>query len=103
MQSFTLWQQANMEITQLDHSIVACSRHILCVALCAHLVHGESYFQCNAERLLATTSPPFSNEQQLSHVLFVKVAPMGVGRGAWGPCPSGFQKFQQKKDCFLDF
>jgi len=26
-QSFTLWQQATIEITRRDHSITACSRH----------------------------------------------------------------------------
>jgi len=36
-QSFTLWQQAAIEITRRDHTIIACSRHIyLCVAVCAH-------------------------------------------------------------------
>jgi len=27
-QSFALWQQATIEITRRDHSIIACSRHI---------------------------------------------------------------------------
>jgi len=27
-QSFTLWQQATIEITQRDHSIIACLQHI---------------------------------------------------------------------------
>jgi len=42
-QRFTLWQQETIEITQRDHAIVACSRHIyLCVALCTHSVRGDS-------------------------------------------------------------
>jgi len=60
-QSFTLWQQATIEITQRDHSIIACSRHIyLCVALRAHPVRGESHFQCNANWELAITSLLFA-------------------------------------------
>jgi len=44
--SFTLWQQATIDITQRGHCIIACSRHIcLCVALYAHPVCGESQFQ----------------------------------------------------------
>ena len=75
-QSFTLWQQAKIEITQRDSSIIACSRHTyLCVALCAHSVRGESHFQRNANWDFVTTSPPFCNEEHLSHVPFVKVAP----------------------------
>jgi len=27
-QSFTLWQQATIEVTQRDHSVSACSRHV---------------------------------------------------------------------------
>jgi len=74
-QSFTLWQQAIIEITRRDYSF-ACSRHIyLCVALCAHPFCAESHFQCNINREVATTSPPFCSEPHLSHIFFVKVAP----------------------------
>ena len=48
VQSSTLWQQATIEITQRDHFIIACLRHIyLCVALCSHPVRGASHFQRN--------------------------------------------------------
>jgi len=30
-QSFTLWQQATIQITQWDRSIIACSCHMLCI------------------------------------------------------------------------
>jgi len=44
------------------------------VILRAHLVRGESHIQRNANREVATTSPPFYNEPHRSHVLFVKSA-----------------------------
>jgi len=74
--SFTLWQQAIIEITRRDHSIFACSCHIyLCVALCGHPICGESHFQRNINWEVATKSPPFCSEPHISHILFVKVAP----------------------------
>ena len=39
-QSFALWQQATIEITRQDHSIIACSRHIDINILCVHPVNG---------------------------------------------------------------
>jgi len=82
-QSFTLWQQVIPEITRRDHSIIACSRHIyMCVALCAHPTCGESHFQRNINREVATTSPPVCSEPHLSHILFVKVAP-GIVFTCW--------------------
>ena len=53
VQSFTLWQQATIEITRRAHSIIACSRHIyMGVVLHAHLVRDESHIQHNpTERL----------------------------------------------------
>jgi len=36
-QSFALWQQATIEITRHDHSIIACSRHIYVVLFFAHI------------------------------------------------------------------
>ena len=69
--SFRMWQQVTIELTQRDHSVIACWRHIyLCVSLCAHPVRDESHFQCNTNWEDATTSLPFCNEQHLSHVLF---------------------------------
>jgi len=34
VQSFTLWQQATIEITWRDHSIIACSCHIYSIYGC---------------------------------------------------------------------
>jgi len=49
-QSFTLWQQATIEITCHDHSIIACSRHAhMGVVLRLHLVRGESHIQRNGQ------------------------------------------------------
>jgi len=45
------------------------------VILHAHPVRGESHIQRNANREVATTSPPFFNKPHRSHVLFVKSAP----------------------------
>jgi len=36
-QNFALWQQATIEITQQDHCIIACSRHICMVLFFAHI------------------------------------------------------------------
>ena len=73
--SFTLWQQATIDITRRDHSVITCLSHIyLCVALRSHPVRGESQIQRNVNWEVATTSPPFCNEPHRSHVVFVKVA-----------------------------
>jgi len=54
-QNFTLWQQATIEITRQDHSIIACLRHIyIGVIVCAHPVHCESHIQCNINWEVAT-------------------------------------------------
>ena len=54
-QNFTLWQQATIEITWQDHSIIACSYHIyMGVILHAHPVRGELHIQRNAKRDVAT-------------------------------------------------
>jgi len=52
-QSFTLWQQATMEITCHDHPIIACSRHVyMGVVLRTHPVRGECTFNATpTERL----------------------------------------------------
>jgi len=45
-QSFTLWQQAIIEITRRAHSVIAYSRHIyMGDILRAHPVRGESHIQ----------------------------------------------------------
>jgi len=68
-QSFTLWQQATIEITQQDHYIIACWCHIcIGVILRPHPVHGESHIQRNVNRDIATTSP-YYNESHRSPVL----------------------------------
>jgi len=36
-QSFALWQQATIEFTCHDYSIIACSRHIYVVLFFAHI------------------------------------------------------------------
>jgi len=56
-QSFTLWQQATIEFTRRNHSIIACSRHVyMGVVLCAHSVRGESRIQRNTTGEVATVS-----------------------------------------------
>jgi len=56
-QSFTLWQQATIEITRRDHSIFACSRHIyMGVVLHALPVCGESHVERNANGEVARTA-----------------------------------------------
>jgi len=80
-QSFALWQQATIEITHRNRSIVACSRHIYMGVLRAHSVRGEPRIQRNASGEVATTSAPFFNEPHRSHVLCVKVTPT-----SWSHC-----------------
>ena len=56
-QSFALWQQATIEFTCHDPSIIACSRHTYCmygVVLHAHPVRGESHNQRNTTGEVAT-------------------------------------------------
>ena len=54
-QNFTLCQQATIEITCHDHSVIACSCHVyMDVVIRAHLVRGESHIQCNASGEVAT-------------------------------------------------
>ena len=50
------WQQATIEITWQDHSIIACSRHIYIyiVLFRAHPVRGESHIQRNTTGEIAT-------------------------------------------------
>jgi len=56
-QSFALWQQATIEFTCHDHSVVACSYYIhVGVVLLAHPVRGESRIQRNARGEVATVS-----------------------------------------------
>jgi len=52
-QSFTLWQQATIEITCRDHSIIACSRHIYMVLFFAHIpfVVNRTFNATPTERL----------------------------------------------------
>jgi len=54
-QSFAPWQQATIEITRRDHSIIACLHHIHNgVILHAHPVRGESQNQRNTTGEVAT-------------------------------------------------
>jgi len=63
------WQQATIEITCHDHSIIACSRHAyMGVIRRAHPVRGESHIQRNANQEVVTTSLPFYNELHQSHI-----------------------------------
>ena len=55
MQSFTLWQQATIEIPRRAHSISARLRHIyMGVVFHVHPVRGESHIQYNTNRVVAT-------------------------------------------------
>jgi len=55
MQSFTLWQQAAIEIPGRAHSISACLPHkYMGVVLHVHPVRGESHIQHNTNRVVST-------------------------------------------------
>jgi len=57
-QSFTLWQQATIEITRWDHSIIACWHHIYIIYGCYSLHTSRSWWiahiQCNANGEVTT-------------------------------------------------
>jgi len=80
-QNFTLWQQAIIEFTRRDHSIIACSHHIYGVVLHAHSVRGEPRIQRNARGEVATRS---FNRQSFS-LLPVSLMDGGSVHG-WGRC-----------------
>jgi len=82
-QSFAPWQQATMEIMIAISLTIACSRYIYNgVILHAHPVRGESHNQRNTTGEVATTSPPFYNQPQRSHVLCLK-AELGMTSTSW--------------------
>jgi len=55
MQSFTLWQQATIEIPRRAHSISAClGRIYMGVDLHVQPVRDESHIQHNTNRVVAT-------------------------------------------------
>jgi len=57
VRSFALWQQATIEITRRDHSIIACSRHIYVVLFFARIPFVVNRaFQRNTSGVVATTS-----------------------------------------------
>jgi len=68
-QSFTLWQQATIEITYHDHSFIACSHR-------AHPVRGESHIQRNANGEFATLLIKFS---RLMFSIFAYACEWGAG------------------------
>jgi len=53
-QSFTLWQQATIEFTCHDHSIIACSCHTCGDVLRTHSIRGELRIQHNTSGEVAT-------------------------------------------------
>jgi len=62
---------------------IACLRYIYNgIILHAHPVRGESHNQRITTGEVATTSPPFYNEPQRSHVLCVK-AELGTTSTSW--------------------
>jgi len=68
-QNFTLWQQATIEITCHDHSIIASSRHIyMGVILHAHPVRGESHVQRNSSGEVATGTTTGYNHFSLANI-----------------------------------
>jgi len=58
MQSFAPWQQATIEFTRRDRSIIACLHHIYCCSSRTSRFCGESRIQHNATREVATASVP---------------------------------------------
>jgi len=54
-QSFTLWQQATVDVTRRDHYVIDCSSHMHSGAIHRkHPVRGESHIQSPADREVAT-------------------------------------------------
>jgi len=70
-QSFTLWQQATIEITCHDHSIIACSRRIYMVLFFAHIlfVVNHAFSATPAEKL--QQHPLLFTTNHINHMIFV--------------------------------
>ena len=72
-QSFAPWQQATIEITRRDHSIIACSCHIHNgVILHAHPVRGESHNQRNTTGEVATQPSSMHGTELLQMSWWIK-------------------------------
>ena len=69
-QSFALWQQATIEITCRDHSIIACSRHIYVVLFFTHIpfVVNHTFNAMPMERL--QQYPLLFTTNRTDHILF---------------------------------
>jgi len=62
-QSFTLWQQATIEIMRRNHTIIACSHHVYILLFFTHIPFVVNRaFQRYATGEVATTYPPFYNK-----------------------------------------
>jgi len=70
-QSFALWQQATIEITRRDHSIIACSRHIYIVFFFTHIpfVVNQTFNAMPPERL--QQHPLLFTMNRTNHAFFV--------------------------------
>ena len=72
-QSFAQWQQATIEFTCHDHSIIPCSRHIY-VWCCSSCTSRSWWITQSTQhhRRGCNNIPPFYNEPHWSHILCVK-------------------------------
>ena len=97
VQSFAQWQQATIEFTWRDHSIIACSHCIyIGVVLHAHSIRGEPRIQGNASRVVAipwnfhwATYIYYRNIDVNLHITIIYITQMMVGKQwvkSWGMC-----------------
>jgi len=107
-QSFAPWQQATIEITRRDHSIIACSRHLYMLYCCSlrtsrpwwitrstqHHLRGCN----NIPSFLQRTTPIARSlcEGWTPHDLHILVtAPFRCDRKSWAACAQSFAPWQQ--------
>jgi len=74
VQSFAPWQQATLEITRRDHSIIACSRHIHVFLFFAHIPFVMNH--------TINATPPERLQQHQTQTRFCHFFAVSVSR--WG-------------------
>jgi len=105
-QSFALWQQATVEITRQDHSIIACSRHIYVFLFFAHIQFVVNHTINATHRRGCNNIPSFLQRTTLiarslwegwtPHDLHILVtAPFCCDRKSWAACAQSFALWQQ--------
>ena len=102
--SFALWQQATIEFTRRDHSVIAFSRHAYMVLFFAHIpfVVNRAFRATRAERLQHYQLHALGLLQAFeeSTDIFIEVTRLIGDRGGEGGSQARLEKFNKGKLCF---